>query len=185
MCKIYEIDIESYIIPGFRNSIQNDWFIITFVKKVLTMVDNDVHIAIGSDHAGYRVKELIKEQLGVSGYKIYDAGCFSEQSMDYPDSAHPVAKAVQTGTCRAGILICGSGNGMAITANKYTGIRAALCWSEEITLLARKHNDANILALPARFILPEDAVKFALLFLATPFEGGRHQARVDKISQLL
>ncbi len=104
--------------------------------------------------------------------------------MDYPDSAHPVAKAVESGSCKFGILICGSGNGVAIVANKYTSIRAALCWNEEITVLARQHNDANIIALPARFITQEEAVKFSLLFLTTPFEGGRHQARVDKISRM-
>ena len=105
--------------------------------------------------------------------------------MDYPDSAHPVAKAIQSVNCQSGILICGSGNGVAIVANKYPGVRAALCWNEEITSLSRQHNDANIIALPARFISQEAAVRFCQLFLNTGFEGGRHQARVNKISVLL
>lgn len=142
-------------------------------------------IAIGSDHAGFSTKEVIKQNLSKLGYSFNDFGCFSEESMDYPDSAHPVAKAVQSGGCRFGIVICGSGNGVAIVANKYKGIRTALCWNEQVTILARQHNDANIIALPARFISTEDAVKFALLFLTTPFEGGRHQTRVDKISNML
>ena len=142
-------------------------------------------IAIGSDHAGFSTKEVIKQNLSKLGYSFNDFGCFSEESMDYPDSAHPVAKAVQSGSCRFGIVICGSGNGVAIVANKYKGIRTALCWNEQVTILARQHNDANIIALPARFISTEDAVKFALLFLTTPFEGGRHQTRVDKISNML
>jgi ribose 5-phosphate isomerase B len=165
--------------------IQNDPFMFTFVKKILTMVESLVQIAIGCDHAGFTVKELIKQQLDGTVYAFHDFGCFSVQSMDYPDSAHPVAKAVQSGKAAFGILICGSGNGMAIVANKYTGIRAALCWNEETTLLSRQHNDANIIALPARFISPEDAVRFSLLFVTTGFEGGRHQARIDKISNVL
>ena len=148
------------------------------------MDDTKIQIAIGSDHAGFSTKEFIKQQLGELGYSFHDFGTLSEASMDYPDSAHPVAKAVESGSCKFGILICGSGNGVAIVANKYTSIRAALCWNEEITMLSRQHNDANIIALPARFITQEEAVKFSLLFLTTPFEGGRHQARVDKISRM-
>lgn len=148
------------------------------------MDDTKIQIAIGSDHAGFSTKEFIKQQLGELGYSFHDFGTWSEASMDYPDSAHPVAKAVESGSCKFGILICGSGNGVAIVANKYTSIRAALCWNEEITMLSRQHNDANIIALPARFITQEEAVKFSLLFLTTPFEGGRHQARVDKISRM-
>jgi len=154
----------------------------TFVKKILTMGQSVDQIAIGSDHAGFSTKEFIKVHLGELGYTFHDFGAFSEESMDYPDSAHPVANAVQSGTYNFGILICGSGNGVAIVANKYTAIRAALCWNEKITVLSRQHNDANIIALPARFITPEEAVKFVMLFLTTPFEGGRHQTRVDKIS---
>ena len=109
-------------------------------------------IAIGSDHAGYAMKEYIKSNLTVHGYDFQDYGTFSEETMDYPDTAHPLANDVQSGIYQFGILICGSGNGVAITANKYTGIRAAICWNDEITRLARKHNNANIIALPARFI---------------------------------
>ncbi len=142
-------------------------------------------IAIGSDHAGFSTKEHIKQHLTELGYTFHDFGTYSEVSMDYPDAAHPVSKAVESGTYKSGILICGSGNGVAIVANKYTGIRAALCWNEQITALARQHNDANIICIPARFITPDEAVKFSLLFLTTPFEGGRHQVRVDKISACL
>jgi ribose 5-phosphate isomerase B len=149
------------------------------------MVDNPVQIAIGSDHAGFQTKEQIKQKLNDSGYLLHDFGTFSESSMDYPDTAHPVARSVQSGEYRYGILICGSGNGMIMTANKYPGIRAALCWNEKITILARQHNNANIIALPARFISPEEAVQFCLLFLTTEFEGGRHQVRIDKISNIL
>jgi len=157
----------------------------TFAKKISTMVDALAQIAIGCDHAGFVTKEFLKERLENLGYTFHDFGAFSDKSMDYPDSAHPVAKAVQDGLFKYGILICGSGNGMAIVANKYTGIRAALCWNEQITVLSRQHNDANIIALPARFITPEDAVKFAILFLTTKFEGGRHGIRVEKISNTL
>lgn len=149
------------------------------------MIDSVAHIAIGSDHAGYTTKEFIKQHLTEAGYVIRDYGTFSDESMDYPDSAHPVSKAVQSELFTFGILICGSGNGMAIVANKYPGIRAALCWNETITLLARQHNDANILALPARYISEEVALKLTLLFLTTDFEGGRHQRRVEKISKIL
>ena len=149
------------------------------------MIDSVAHIAIGSDHAGYKTKEFIKQRLNESGHVFRDYGTFSEESMDYPDSAHPVSKAVQSGLYAFGILICGSGNGMAIVANKYPGIRAALCWNETITVLARQHNNANVLALPARFISEEEALKLTLLFLTTDFDGGRHERRVEKISKIL
>ncbi|MCX6269181.1 MAG: ribose 5-phosphate isomerase B [Bacteroidetes bacterium] len=149
------------------------------------MVESFKQIAIGSDHAGFATKEYIRMNLGKSGYTFHDFGTFSEASMDYPDSAHPLAKAVESNEYKYGILICGSGNGVAIVANKYTGIRAAICWNEEITSLARLHNDANIIVLPARFISNEEAAKFVRLFLSTEFEGGRHQRRVDKISEIL
>jgi ribose 5-phosphate isomerase B len=149
------------------------------------MVDSFKQIAIGCDHAGFILKEHIKQHLGGSGYDFQDFGTFSEKSMDYPDTAHPLAKAVESGEYKFGILICGSGNGVAIVANKYTGIRAAICWNEEITLLARQHNDANIIVLPARFITEEEAVQFVQLFLNTGFEGGRHLRRVEKITNIL
>jgi ribose 5-phosphate isomerase B len=142
-------------------------------------------IAIGSDHAGYGTKEYIKAKLTLHGFEFQDFGTINESSVDYPDIVHPLASNVQSGSYKYGILLCGTGNGMAITANKYTGIRAALCWNEEITRLARKHNDANILSLPARFITPDDAVNLCLIFLETEFEGGRHAARVEKISNTI
>jgi ribose 5-phosphate isomerase B len=138
-------------------------------------------IAIGSDHAGYLYKSHIINTLGQI-YTFTDLGTHHEQSVDYPDFAHPVASAVEDGSCRFGILVCGSGNGVAITANKHQGARAALCWNADIARLAREHNDANILCLPARFISPEEAVELVKTFLETPFEGGRHAKRVEKIS---
>ncbi|MDP1621788.1 MAG: ribose 5-phosphate isomerase B [Bacteroidales bacterium] len=148
------------------------------------MVDSLKQIAIGCDHAGFVVKDYIIKNLGSSGYEFIDFGTFSELSMDYPEIAHPLAKAVQSGSFEFGILICGSGNGVAIVANKYTGIRAAICWNEEITSLARLHNNANIIVLPARFISQDEAVDLVRLFLSTGFEGGRHQRRIDKISNI-
>ncbi len=142
-------------------------------------------IAIGSDHAGYSVKEHIKAGLEVEGFDFKDFGTYSEERVDYPDIAHPLARAIQQGKFKFGILICGSGNGMAMVANKYPSVRAGICWNEDITKLARLHNDANILVLPGRFICPEEAVKFSKIFLSTAFDGGRHKIRVDKISTIL
>jgi ribose 5-phosphate isomerase B len=153
------------------------------VKKILTMVDSLKQIAIGCDHAGFDLKEYIRQSLGKSGYSFHDFGAFSDSSVDYPDIAHPLAKAVQSEEYKYGILICGSGNGVAIVANKYTGIRAAICWNEDITRLARQHNDANILVLPARFITMEEAVQFVQIFLNAEFDGGRHLRRVEKITK--
>jgi ribose 5-phosphate isomerase B len=149
------------------------------------MVDSFKQIAIGSDHAGFDLKENIKQKFAETGTALHDFGTFSETSMDYPDTAHPLAKAVQSGEYNVGILICGSGNGVAIVANKYKGIRAAICWNSEITSLARKHNDANIIVLPARFVSKEEAMQYVQLFLNTEFEGGRHQVRVEKITNIL
>jgi len=149
------------------------------------MDQNSNIIAIGSDHAGFKIKEFLKQKLVLQGYKFKDFGTFSEESMDYPDVAHPLAKAIQKGTFKTGILICGSGNGVAMAANKYTGIRAAVCWNEDIVKLARQHNDANILTLPARFIDQEQAVILTDFFLHTNFEGGRHLSRVEKISKTI
>ena len=149
------------------------------------MVDSLKQIAIGSDHAGYALKEHLLKHFVVPGWSLSDFGTHSESSMDYPDAAHPVAKAVQSGQYDFGILICGSGNGVAITANKYTGIRAALCWNEEIAGLARQHNDANILVLPGRFVTAEEGMKITTRFFSTGFEGGRHLRRVEKIDHIL
>lgn len=138
-------------------------------------------IAIGADHAGFRYKEAVIHWLQRNGYDIFDAGTNSEASTDYPDHVHPVADAVEKGEAWLGIILCGSGNGVAMTANKHQGIRAALCWNNEIASLARQHNDANILAIPARFVPEAVALSMVQTFLETPFEGGRHQGRVDKI----
>ena len=145
------------------------------------MFEKSETLALGCDHAGYELKEILKIKLAESGYSIRDFGTYTTASMDYPDVAHPLSSAVNNGQYSAGILICGSGNGMAITANKYENIRAALCWNTELAKLARAHNNANILCLPARFIDAEEAFKATLAFLTTEFEGGRHQSRVDKI----
>lgn len=139
-------------------------------------------IPIGADHAGFILKGKIIQFLESKGYQVKDFGCFSEESIDYPDFAHPVAEMVEQNTGMLGILICGSGNGINMTANKHKGIRSALCWNKEIAELARQHNDANIIALPARFISEEEALDIVDAFLGTAFEGGRHQRRVDKIS---
>ena len=139
-------------------------------------------IPIGADHAGFNLKGKIIEFLESKGYQVKDFGCFSEESIDYPDFAHPVAEMIEQNTGMLGILICGSGNGINMTANKHKGIRSALCWNTEIAALARQHNDANIVALPARFISEQEALEIVEIFLGTAFEGGRHQRRIDKIS---
>lgn len=139
-------------------------------------------IAIGSDHAGFEYKESIKAQLIAEGFSVKDFGTHSSASADYPDFAHAVASAVEAGEYEQGVLVCGSANGVAITANKHQGIRAAICWSEELAELSRLHNDANIVCIPARFIAETLAQKIVGKFLATAFEGGRHATRVNKIS---
>lgn len=138
-------------------------------------------IAIAADHAGYDLKEYLKERLTSCGIEISDFGTHSSESMDYPDVAHPLAAAVESGELQVGITICGSGNGINMTANKHQGIRAALCWTPEIATLARQHNNANVCSLPARFISPETAWEIVTQFLTTQFEGGRHLNRVNKI----
>ena len=143
-------------------------------------MDTTIKIAIGADHAGFEYKNMLIDFL--KEYTIKDFGTFSADSVDYPDFAHPVANAVENGEFTMGILICGSANGVAITANKHQGIRAAICWTEELAGLARNHNDANILCIPARFVSTELAKKISLKFLSSEFEGGRHANRVDKIS---
>jgi len=139
-------------------------------------------IAIGADHAGFELKEQVREWLTRSGFEYKDFGTYAPESADYPDFAHPVASAVEKKEFDLGILICGSGNGVCITANKHQGIRAALAWTEELASLARQHNDANILCLPARYISSDLAMKIADKFLNSAFEGGRHERRVNKIA---
>lgn len=138
-------------------------------------------IAICSDHAGFELKSIIEGYLEADNKEFKDFGTSSAESCDYPDFAHPCAQAVESGECYPGIAMCGSGNGIAMTLNKHQGIRAALCWTPELARLARQHNDANVLVLPARFISPVDALAIVDAFLETPFEGGRHQRRIDKI----
>lgn len=138
-------------------------------------------IAIASDHAGYELKNLLIPHLTGKGFEVKDFGPFTEGSVDYPDYAHPLAVAVEEGSFTFGISICGSGNGINITVNKHQGIRSALCWNNEIAALARQHNDANICALPARFISVEQAKEIVDIFLSSDFEGGRHANRVNKI----
>lgn len=141
-----------------------------------------MNIAIGSDHAGFALKTTLITILEAQGHQVRDFGCYSEDSIDYPDYAHPVAEEIEQKKSELGILICGSGNGISMAANKHQGIRCALCWNPEIASLARQHNDANILSLPARFISPEVAQEILTAFLSAEFEGGRHAIRVSKIS---
>lgn len=138
-------------------------------------------IAICSDHAGFELKSIVEGYLEANNLRYKDFGTYSAESCDYADFAHPAALAVESGECYPGIAMCGSGNGIAMTLNKHQGIRAALCWSTELASLARKHNDANVLVMPARFIAPELALAIVDTFLHTEFEGGRHQRRIDKI----
>ncbi len=140
-----------------------------------------MQLYIGSDHAGYSMKEQLKVWLEKNDYTFVDKGTFSEESADYPDFAHAVASAVEEHSDSLGILLCGSANGVCITANKHQGIRAALCWTPEIASLARAHNDANVICIPARFVELGVAEEMLKQFLTTAFEGGRHQRRVDKI----
>ncbi|MBI1782281.1 MAG: ribose 5-phosphate isomerase B [Sphingobacteriales bacterium] len=139
-------------------------------------------IAIGSDHAGFDYKEQLISFLDGKGLPYKDFGTYSKDSVDYPDFAHPVASAVENGEASFGILLCGTANGVAITANKHQHIRAALCWGEEIAKVTREHNDANIICIPARFVREGVAERMVQIFMTTEFEGGRHQNRVNKIA---
>lgn len=138
-------------------------------------------IALGSDHAGFTLKEAIKKDLSKKGIVVLDFGTHNTDSADYPDFAHPVADAVEKGAAEFGVLVCGSGNGVCMTANKHAGIRAALCWNEELAIPARTHNNANVLCLPARFVSEEKGLAILDVFLNGVFEGGRHARRVGKI----
>lgn len=139
-------------------------------------------LAIGSDHAGFAYKQMLLEWLRDNGYEVQDFGTHSADSVDYPDYVHPLALAVERGEVERGILLCGSANGVCITANKHQGIRAGLAWEPEVASLIRQHNDANVVCIPARFVDEETARAITSQFLNTTFEGGRHQTRVDKIS---
>ena len=138
-------------------------------------------LGIASDHAGFEMKEELKKFLKEKGYEVKDFGTHSPESMDYPDVAHPLAESIERGEVSQGIALCGSGNGISMTLNKHQGVRAALCWNEELAALARQHNDANVLSLPARFISVELAKRIVEKFLESSFEGGRHLRRVNKI----
>lgn len=142
-----------------------------------------MNISIGNDHAGTTYKLELMNYLTSKGYNVINHGTNDDNSMDYPDTVHPVAKDVSNRKSDIGIIICGSGNGANMTANKHENIRSALCWNKEICLLSRQHNDANILSLPARFISLEEAKEMVDIFLSTPFEGGRHQRRIEKINK--
>ena len=153
--------------------------------NLLTMIKSSTVLAIASDHGGFKMKEFIKRKLEDANYKIKDFGTFSDESVDYPDFIHPLSKAINDGEYDIGIIICGSGNGAQITANKYNNVRAALCWNEEQAMLSRMHNKANILSIPGRFVPFDQAWRIVEIFLSTDFEGGRHLQRVNKISKIL
>ena len=147
----------------------------------MSILIGDKPVGLCSDHAGYEMKCLLEGYLEANGITFIDFGTKSADSCDYPGFAHPCAEAVERGEVYPAIALCGSGNGIGMTLNKHQGVRAALCWDVELARLARAHNDANVLVLPARFISAELATKIVDTFLDTPFEGGRHQARIDKI----
>ena len=153
---------------------------ITLINVILFKIIS-MNIAIGNDHAGTTYKFNIIKYLEENGNQVINFGTDKEESMDYPDAIHPVAEAVESGKADLGIIICGSGNGAAMTANHHKKIRAALCWNDELVALARQHHNANILSIPARFVSQEDSIQFVKTFLSTDFEGGRHQKRIDKI----
>ena len=142
---------------------------------------SEMTIALASDHAGFPLKQQVQLFLEDNGAKVKDFGCYNTESCDYPDFAHPLANAVEKGTCDFGIAICGSANGISMTVNKHQGCRAAICWKTELAALARQHNNANVLSLPARFISVEEAKEILDTFFSSDFEGGRHQRRIDKI----
>lgn len=139
-------------------------------------------VAVGCDHAGFEYKSMIVELLDAKGFSVKDYGTQSKDSVDYPDFAHPVATAVESGEAACGVLICGTGNGVAITANKHQNVRAGLCWNNEVASLIRQHNNANVICIPARFVSPPTAEEMVNIFLATAFEGGRHEKRVEKMA---
>lgn len=149
------------------------------------MFDKTIKLPIACDHGAFEMKEFLKEQLIANGFQVEDMGTYSEASVDYPDMIHPLAKAINDGIYPMGIILCGSGNGAQITANKYLKVRAGLCWTVEQAELTRMHNDANVMSIPGRFVEKDLAWEMLQAFLNTDFEGGRHIGRVEKISQLL
>ena len=153
-----------------------------FGRKLINTNEQMKRIALSCDHAGFELKQRIKVFLVEHGYEVTDFGPATAERMDYPDAIHPLAKAIDSGQIEKGIIICGSGNGVAMTANKYPNVRAGIAWSKELAELTRQHNDANVLSLPARFIDEEVALQCVTAFLTTEFEGGRHATRVNKIA---
>ena len=147
----------------------------------MSIIKENIPVGLCCDHAGYSTKQVVIEYLKSQNIAYRDFGTYSTDSCDYPDFAHPLAAAVESGACYPGIGICGSGEGINITLNKHQGIRSALCWTAEIASLARQHNDANVLAMPGRFINDATAIEIVTTFINTEFEGGRHQRRIDKI----
>ena len=145
-------------------------------------MNNNMKVGMASDHAGFELKAALKEYLSAKGYEVLDFGTDSGESVDYPDFAHPLADAVEKGNVSFGIAICGTGNGICMTANKHQGVRGALCWIPEIAALAKQHNNANVLAMPARFISVEQAREILDAYMNASFEVGRHQRRIDKIA---
>jgi ribose 5-phosphate isomerase B len=163
------------------------FFVVTLSNNQTILIQNKNQMtiqsmAIGCDHAGFPYKDAIKELLTNKGITVLDKGTNSLDSVDYPDFVHPVARTLEQGEAQFGVLICGSGNGVSMTANKHPSIRAALCWNPEIAKMARLHNDANIISIPARFVSLETALEMVETFITTEFEGGRHQVRVGKMS---
>ena len=154
---------------------------LTTQNDMTTILKPGIPVALCSDHAGYATKQAVINYLKENNIEFKDFGTYNEDSCDYPDYAHPCALAVESGECYPGIAVCGSGEGINITLNKHQGIRSALCWLPELARLARQHNDANVLSMPGRFVTNEEAIEMVKTFLSTPFEGGRHQKRVDKI----
>ena len=150
---------------------------------LLTMMDKTNMIPIASDHGGFEMKEYLKKKLIEAGYNIKDMGTYSSDSVDYPDMIHPLAKSINAGEFKLGIILCGSGNGAQMTANKYANVRAGLCWTVEQASLIRQHNNANIISIPGRFVEEKVALEMVIKFLTTDFEGGRHLTRVEKISK--
>lgn len=141
-----------------------------------------IRIGIGSDHAGFEYKEAVRDQLKKNGLSVKDFGTFTSESVDYPDYVHPLCNEIDNGNLEIGILLCGSANGVAMAANKHPKVKAAVCWENDISVLSRRHNDANVICIPSRFVSLELALEMTLLFLNTEFEGGRHKRRVDKIA---
>lgn len=146
-------------------------------------MNKNLRVAVGADHAGFRYKKMIKEYLEHEGMVVTDHGTNSEDSVDYPDYVHPLAIQVEKGEADFGVLVCGSANGVCMTANKHGGIRAAIAWNKELAQLARQHNNANVICFAARFSNESEVMEMLEVFLATPFEGGRHERRVKKISE--